>query len=185
VSVAVVLLAAGAGRRWDGEGHKLLAEFRGRPVVSWAAGAALAAGLDAVAVVTGAVDLTGALPEGIDLLDNPRWEDGQSSSLQVAVGWATAAGHEAIVVGLGDQPLVPAEAYRAVARSTSPIAIATFDGAPRPPTRLASSVWPLLPTEGDEGARVVIARHPELVELVPCAGEAIDIDTLADLKRQP
>jgi CTP:molybdopterin cytidylyltransferase MocA len=42
-------------------------------------------------------------------------------------------------------------------------------------------VWPLLPRQGDEGARVVMAQHPELVEAVACLGQPIDIDTLEDL----
>ena len=75
------------------------------------------------------------------------------------LGPATAD-FDAVVIGLGDQPLVPAEAWQAVAASTSPIAVATFDGERRPPTRLAASVWPLLPIEGDEGARVVMAGNP-------------------------
>jgi molybdenum cofactor cytidylyltransferase len=133
--------------------------------------------------VTGAVDLADALPAGARTIENPNWACGQATSLQTAVRWAEDAGFDALVVGLGDQPLVPPEAWRAVASASSPIAIAEFDGRRCPPTRLAAAVWPLLPLDGDEGARVVMAANPELVEAVACPGQPIDIDTVEDLAR--
>ncbi|MGH9047949.1 MAG: nucleotidyltransferase family protein [Acidimicrobiales bacterium] len=178
-----MVLAAGGATRFGRREHKLLASFRGRPLVSWAVDHAVAAGLDETLVVTGAVDLITALPPGVTVIENARWADGQATSLQAAVSWARDGGFEALVVGLGDQPLVPPEAWRAVSASASPIAVATFDGQRRPPTRLAASVWPLLPVDGDEGARVVMAGKPELVEVVACRGKAIDIDTPEDLAR--
>jgi molybdenum cofactor cytidylyltransferase len=99
------------------------------------------------------------------------------------VRWAAQRGHDAIVVGLGDQPLIPASAWTAVGAGTGAIVVATFDGQRRPPTRLAERIWSLLPTEGDVGARELMARRPELVEEVACAGEAIDIDVVEDLAR--
>jgi molybdenum cofactor cytidylyltransferase len=181
VRTAAVVLAAGGGSRFASSEHKLLAAFRGRPLVTWALGHATAAALDATMVVTGAVDLGPVLPDGVEVVQNDRWTQGQASSLQAAVEWAERDGFDAIVVGLGDQPLIPPEAWQAVAASSSPIAVAVFGGQRRPPTRLGASVWPLLPTEGDEGARVVMARHPDLVEAVACPGQPIDIDTLEDL----
>jgi molybdenum cofactor cytidylyltransferase len=181
VRTAAVVLAAGGGSRFAGGQHKLLAPFRGRPLVVWAVEQALAAGLEETLVVAGAVDLSGVLPNDVTTIENPRWSEGQATSIQVAVGWARDEGFDAVVIGLGDQPLIPAEAWKAVAASSSPIAIATFDGQRRPPTRLAASVWPLLPVDGDQGARVVMAGNPELVEAVACAGQAIDIDTVEDL----
>lgn len=183
MTTAAVVLAAGAAKRFGGAEHKLLARFRGRPLVSWAVENAVAAELDETLVVTGAVDLSGALPLGVTVIENARWAEGQATSLQAGVNWARDGGFIAVVIGLGDQPLVPPEAWRAVAASASPIAVASFDGQRRPPTRLAASVWPLLPLDGDEGARVVMAGNPELVEAVACLGQAIDIDTVEDLAR--
>jgi molybdenum cofactor cytidylyltransferase len=47
-------------------------------------------------------------------------------------------------------------------------------------------VWPLLPTDGDEGARSLLRSHPEWVCHVPCIGSldtVADIDTPEDLHR--
>ena len=181
---AAVVLAAGGGSRFSGDGHKLLAPFRGRPVVTWAVEAALAAGLDETIVVAGAVELSDVVPAGVTLLDNHEWPSGQASSLRVAVDWARRQRHRAVVVGLGDQPLVPPEAWRAVAdEPRGPIVAASFGGRRRPPVRLDADVWDLLPAGGDEGARALMAVRPELVVEVACPGEPADVDTVEDLLR--
>jgi CTP:molybdopterin cytidylyltransferase MocA len=185
VSRAAVVLAAGAGSRFDGATHKLLTPFRGRPLVAWAVSAAVDAGVGEVAVVVGGCDLGAVLPGDVAVVDNPRWEEGQATSLQAAVRWAEGRGHEAIVVGLGDQPLVPPEAWRAVADApAAPVAVATYEGRRRLPVRLHRDVWPLLPAAGDEGARVLMRGRPDLVSEVPCLGNPADIDTVEDLQRR-
>ncbi len=163
--------------------HKLLADFHGRPLVAWALDAALDAGLARTWVVTGAVELTGVVPDGVEVLDNPSWAEGQAGSLQLAVRAAGAAGLERVVVGLGDQPMVPPEAWRAVAGSPGPIVVATYGGRRRNPVGLDREVWAELAAEGDEGARSLVRRRPELVREVACPGEPADIDTMEDLYR--
>jgi CTP:molybdopterin cytidylyltransferase MocA len=180
VTTAAVVLAAGGSSRFAA-GNKLTAPFRGRPLVTWAVEQARAAGLDEVAVVVGAEELP--LPDDVVAVPNPRWAEGQATSLATAVAWAGARGHDAVVVGLGDQPLVPASAWAAVAASDAPVAVARFGTDDRPPVRLHRSVWPLLPTTGDEGARALIRERPDLVQAVACQGEPADLDTEEDFRR--
>lgn len=175
--------AEGTTEGGDRPGAKLLAHWKGRPVVTWAVEHAMAAGLDATWVVAGAADLSGVLPAGAVVLPNPDWAEGQATSLQVAISAARAAGLSAVVVGLGDQPDVTPEAWRAVAAARSPIAAATYGGQRRNPVRLGHEVWDLLPRSGDAGARVLMRDRPELVVEVPCHGNPGDIDTVEDLQQ--
>lgn len=184
-----MILAAGGGTRYagsGGHGHKLLADLHGRPVVTWAIEHAVEAaadlhpgGLDQVIVVVGAVDLP--LPDGVLKVHNPRWRDGMATSLQAALEVAERRGHGAVTVGLGDQPHIRPEAWCRVAASPSRIAVARYDGSRGHPVHLAAAVWDLLPTTGDQGARSLMAAHPDLVDDVPCPGNPVDIDTVEDL----
>ena len=181
MTTLAAVLAAGDGSRFGGP--KLRVDVRGRPLVAWAMAAALEAGLDETIVVTGGEDLTDVVPDGVTSVANPDWAAGQATSLQAAVRHAEAQGHDALVVGLGDSPLVPAGAWRAVAAADGPVVIAEYDGRRRPPVRLGREVWALLPTVGDEGARVLLRGRPDLVTAVPCAGDPRDVDTEGDLER--
>ena len=179
---AAAVLAAGGGSRFDGPSHKLLAPLKGRPVWEWALAAMVHADFDVRIVVTGAVALD--LPNHLIERHNPRWAQGQATSLLCAVAAADEAGADSLTVGLADQPHVPGSAWRAVAQAPEKyqIVIATYNGKPGPhPVRLARDIWPMLPASGDEGARRLIQSHPELVHRVPCWGSSADIDTADDL----
>jgi CTP:molybdopterin cytidylyltransferase MocA len=184
MTTAAVILAAGGGSRFVGDTSKLLVSFRARPLVTWTVDAALGADLDETIVVSGAVDLSAVLPADVTVLGNEAWASGLASSLRVGLDWCERWGHAAAVVGLGDQPLVSADAWRAVATSTgAPIAVATYSGRRRNPVRLARSVWSLVPVTGDQGARAVMTSRPELVREVACPGDPADVDTVEDLRQ--
>ncbi|MEM7092694.1 MAG: nucleotidyltransferase family protein [Actinomycetota bacterium] len=180
-SALAVILAAGAGSRFTGDDHKLEAKLAKKPLVWWASTHALEAGFSEVLVVEGAVPVSDLVPAEVSVVRNDDWADGQARSLHVAVHYATVFGYEQLVVGLGDQPFAPPEAWRRVAASDSPIAVATFDGQQTPPVRLSHEVWRMLPLDGDEGARQLLRSRPELVTPIPCPGSAVDVDTAGEL----
>jgi len=188
VGIVAVVLAAGGGSRFAGSVPKLLATVRGQPVLRWAVQPAVEAGIGEVGVVTGAVgeDEASAALAGltVTLVPNQEWHRGQATSLAAGIGWARARRADAIVVGLGDLLGVPSQAWAGVAAADGrPIAVATYGGIRGHPVRLARTVWDELPMAGDRGARDLMARRPELVAEVACAGDPTDIDTLEDLSR--
>jgi len=182
VTVAAVVLAAGAGSRFHGRTHKLLARLGDRTLVAHAVGAAVASGLPTF-VVTGAVDLDGRIDPKAILVHNRRWSEGQVTSLRAGIAAAAAAGHDAVVVGLGDQPLVGPHAWSALAACPAPMAVATYGGRLGNPVRLGAEVWSHLPTIGDQDTESVVWEREDLVVRVPCAGDPADVDTVEDLGR--
>ena len=182
------LLAAGGASRFKGSTHKLLAPLGARTVWEHALEAVVGAGFDHVVVVTGAVTLPppSHVSQSVIWRSHPAWAAGQAGTVQVAVRAAADLGADRVTIGLADQPFVTSAAWRAVADAPADcrIVVATYDGVPGPnPVRLDRSVWPLLPTEGDAGARHLIAEHPSWVCRVACLGSGADIDTLEDLER--
>jgi CTP:molybdopterin cytidylyltransferase MocA len=186
--LAIVLLAAGAGSRFDGAVHKLSATVPDgdpRTVIERAIASALAADVGPVIVVTGAVtDIVPAhLTGAVTVCHNPRWADGQITSLRTGIEAARLLGAGGAVVGLADQPFIEPAAWQAVAEGDGPITVATYTGERANPVKLDAEVWDLLPISGDEGARALMRVRPELVREVACAGSPADIDTTEDLRR--
>lgn len=184
-----VVLAAGAGQRFSGPTHKLLAPFRGLPLVSHALAAMRNAQIGAMAVVTGAVDLSeplAAFSGDLTALPNPDWSSGQHSSVATALRFAQQQGYDDVIIGLGDQPFISPEAWQLVASTEGEIVVATYDGVRGNPVKLAQSVWDeflSLTAEPDAGARTLMHLHPELVREVACKGVSADIDTSEDLSQ--
>jgi CTP:molybdopterin cytidylyltransferase MocA len=181
---AAVVLAAGRGVRFGGDAPKPLVPLHGRPLAAYAVAAACASELAPVLVVVSDPTVEAALgaPSGVRFVRNEQPERGISSSLQAAL--RALAGEESVdgvVVGLGDQPLVGAEAYRRVADAYDAgarLAVATYGGERANPVLVARDHWPeALALRGDEGARALLRRYGAVE--VPCdgTGEPTDVDT--------
>jgi CTP:molybdopterin cytidylyltransferase MocA len=188
--ISLVLLAAGAGSRFGGS--KLLALYKGRPLIEAALHGLRGAPVDEIIAVTGkdAEELRAICsPYGVRVIRNPDWAEGMSTSVRAGLR-ACEQGARAVVVALADQPLVGAEAVERLVgafEGGARVAVATYGGSSRNPALFAREVLPLLERElsGDTGARVFLKRHPELVTEVPCddVADPADVDTVEDLRR--
>jgi molybdenum cofactor cytidylyltransferase len=185
-----VVLAAGGSTRMGRP--KQLAELDGRPLLAHVLAAADAAPVDRVVVALGGA--ADAVLEQVDL--------GRAEPL-VVDGWAAGMGHvlastlakagddwEAVVVLLGDQPLVPGGAVARVVEAwrsgAGPVVTATYGGRPGHPRLFDRGLLPeLLRLTGDTGARDLLATHPDRVHRVEVGdlGSDTDIDVEADLER--
>jgi molybdenum cofactor cytidylyltransferase len=146
-------------------------------------------------VVQGALDLSGVVDTVVGsrnltvrLVTNHDWAQGQATSLALAIDTITAPieiSSAAMVVGLGDQPFIPAETWAAVANAPAEqqIVVATYGGLRRNPVRIDRQWWGEIPRTGDEGARPLLRNRAEFVHELPCIGDPADIDTVEDLLR--
>lgn len=172
--------------RFGGDAPKALTSLHGRPLVAYALDAARASGCSPVVLVVSDERVAAAAGAGIEIVRNPSPEQGIASSMKRALRrFEDDPAVSAIVVGLADQPLVGAEAYRRVARSAddgATLAFATYDGVRGNPVLIGRAYWPeALELSGDEGARVLFRRHGGVA--VPCddTGAPADVDTPEDL----
>ena len=169
----------------------MLAKLGGRPIIETVLDNVREAPVDEIIAVVGAdAERLREVCERYDVrtVANEEWERGQSTS--VVAGLRASGGRAAVVFLLGDQPFVGAEAVErlvAAFAEGAKVAVATYCGKRRNPVLFSREIWPLLEAElaGDEGARSVLLRHPELVVEVPCegVGDPVDVDTREDLRR--
>lgn len=186
MTVAGLLLAAGAGRRFGMP--KALVRHRDRLFVEHAADALHGGGCVPVVVVLGALAAdvrSTAVLSGSLLVDNPMWETGMGSSLRAGLSALSTSDCDAVVVLPVDTPGVTAEAVARLVALASPAALAraTYHGVPGHPVLIGRDRWAAVSAlaTDDEGARPYLARHE--VTAVPCEDVATggDVDRPEDL----
>jgi molybdenum cofactor cytidylyltransferase len=191
--VVGLILAAGSGTRFGPDpSAKLLAPFLGRPLVGHVVRTASEAGLGGLVAVLGrgAAALTAAVDwDGVVRVANPAPEAGLAGSLRIGVEAIRARfpEAEAILVFLGDQPLVRTEVVGRLiaetARTDRPILVPRYaEGGGPNPVLVRRAAWDLADAAaGDRGLGPLLADRPELVATVPVEGSNPDIDTPLDL----
>jgi molybdenum cofactor cytidylyltransferase len=187
--VAALVLAAGASARFGG--GKLLAMLDGRPLLQHVLDRTAEAGLHEVVVVLGrdAHELEAAIQWRYETrVRNPAPEQGLASSLAVGIASLDAA-VDAVLIMLGDQPLVAISTIRALLDApvdpSRPVVVPVYPSdAGRNPVLLRRAAFGLGESAlGDRGLGPVIAAHPELVQEVAVTGHNPDVDTREDLAR--
>lgn len=185
--IAAVVLAAGMASRM-GRQKLLLPMEGGQPLIRLSVERVLAARIDDVVVVLGRdAEAVAAALAGLPVrtVVNPRYAEGQSTSLRAGLD-ALLADTEAAVVALGDQPLPdPGLIGRLVDRfreTRRPIVVPRYrDGRGNPVLFAAGLFDELRAVTGDQGGRGVIARDPARVAEVPVDSPMPpDVDTWED-----
>ncbi len=192
-----IVLAAGSGSRFGG--GKLLAPWRASLLIEAALGAAFAAPVDRVIVVTGAdaERVAGAVRDfaervgragDLKLVHAADHAEGMGASLRTAAA-AVSPQAEGVFVFLGDMPCIPhavlgplAQAVRDGAVAAAPV----FAGKRGHPALIGRALIPgLLTLQGDAGARGVLGALGSRLALVqaPDDGVLFDVDAPDDLTR--
>lgn len=183
MSLAAIVLAAGAGSRFGG--GKMAAPFRGEPLIAHAIRAARAAPVDRVIVVCA---------PGLDIGEwtgQPMVEAARLSSPELSAslkaGIAAAGDVEGAFVFLGDMPLVPHDAAGGLAAVLKDnfAAIPQFQGRNGHPVLLSARAFPeVAGLTGDEGAGRLLKRREDIA-LLDCTSEGVllDVDRTEDLAR--
>ncbi|MBC6416375.1 MAG: NTP transferase domain-containing protein [Rhodospirillales bacterium] len=189
--VAALLLAAGQAKRMGS--NKLIQEVAGKPLVRYAAEAALASQAAPVILVTGhRRDAVEEALEGLDLLTvhNRNYTAGLSTSLKRGLA-ALPEGIDAAVVLLGDMPRIAPEVIDRLIASFNPlegraICLPVHRGRRGNPVLLGRQFFAEAQTvEGDLGARDLLREYADQVAEVPVDAAAVllDIDTPEALAR--
>ena len=196
---AAIVLAAGAGRRFGG--GKLLARWRGRPLVEGTLDAALASGSDPIVVVTGAD--AGPVAEAVRDWGQDRQAgarlrivhaedhaEGMGASLRTGAS-ALPLGLKGVFVFLGDMPGIPHDVFAGLAEALAagaPAAAPEHQGRRGHPVLFSATLIPeLARASGDAGAREALSILGDRLVRIPTdsPGVRFDVDRPGDLDSAP
>jgi molybdenum cofactor cytidylyltransferase len=190
--IAAVVLAAGLSSRMGS--NKLLADWRGKPLLRWTVEAALLSDAKPVIVVTGheSAKVEAAL-KGLDvqMVRNPDYAKGLSASLKAGIR-AVPENCDGALVLLGDMPEINSALLDRMIAGFSPadgraICVAVHEQRRGNPVLFAGRFFPdIEKLAGDVGAKDLVSRHEDVVCEFEAGGAVLrDIDTpdaLAELR---
>jgi molybdenum cofactor cytidylyltransferase len=191
--IAAIILAAGRSSRMGA--HKLTLDLDGKPLLRHVVDKVKLAGFASITMVLGhRAAETRALFEGepIHFVENPRFAEGLSTSLQCGIA---ALGPEAdgAMIFLGDMPDVEPALVEKMLAAFDPVnmrAIVTpmREGRRGHPVLWGKSFFPALleKTAGDSGARHLLGEFADWVVEIEAGDDGVltDLDTPEDLLRR-
>ena len=184
---AIVILAAGGSRRL-GQPKQLLSVL-GEPLLRRVVRMAGEVSPDHLIVVLGssAYDCVPVIKDyGVDIVVNPFWECGLAGSIRIGVERAEEQDADSILLLLADQPWLNSEVIKRfldrMNGQTDVIIAARYDGILGAPMMFGSDWFPQLKNlEGDQGARNLVSKEGDRVEVIDWSDGALDVDTPEDL----
>ena len=182
----VVVLAAGRGERFQGDGHKLEQALGAETVLCVTIRHVIESQLPLVVVCAQRLaPLVQRLVAARDVILVPEaGPSGMGDSIAAGVRASTQASGWLILPG--DMPEVQPASLRAVAAALdhSPIAYAQYRGRRGHPVGFGAELYSeLTALTGDNGARRIVSRFPAVGVELDDAGVLLDIDTAEDLQR--
>lgn len=181
MKIAAVVLAAGTSSRMGS--NKLLADMGGRPLIARTVQNILASRANKVFVVTGhqAEEVRAALQiEDVEFIHNREFASGLASSVRVGV--AAAKDFDAVLICLGDMPLVPPQILDKMMETCDltegrDLVVPIHKGKLGNPVLWGSRYFAELGAlQGDRGARELIGKYRERVCEVEVGDGAVVLD---------
>jgi len=171
---------------------KQLLRYRGETLIHRAAQTAVASSCNRVVVVIGsnAPQMRRELEDlPVSVVENQNWQTGMSSSIRAGLDDLRQHDLDGILIMLCDQPFVTAgilnDLITTHRQTGKPIVASSYDTIQGVPAFFSRELLPeLTALSADEGARRLIAKHPDLVATINFPQGAIDIDTPGDLQPQ-
>ncbi|MCL1470797.1 nucleotidyltransferase family protein [Argonema antarcticum] len=190
MTVAILILAAGSSTRMGTP--KQLLPYREHTLLSHTVEVAITSVCHPIIVVLGAY-AEQIRPEisqyPIQIIENTRWNQGMSSSIQVGIQALDTVSEkpEAVVITLCDQPFISTQLVNQLVETyfstEKPIIASEYAGTLGVPALFSSSFFPdLMNLKGAEGAKKVIKNYRNKVFSIPFVEGRVDIDTPEEYK---
>ena len=187
--LGIVILAAGEARRFGA--CKQLALLHTKPLLQHVIDAALPLRPTRLVVMTGKYheDIASATDQGVvtgaELIHNPDWSSGMSSSIRLGCE-LLADDCDQLLVLLADQVLVSTSELETLTAQAvdGGSACAGFSETVGPPAVFSRAWYPnLLTLNAENGAKKLLTDPAEQVTIVPMKSAGWDIDSKDDLER--